>query len=126
MLSLSRRTGIIITVVVAFLSALAFLYYIIFPLWVKNQINDLTSDPNEPFNISVENIHATAWPIGLRLKNVSIQQMSPDSTYADCLFIQAVTIQQLNPFSILFQNKYNIGHITLDQLDGEWTILADD
>jgi len=126
MLSLSRRTGIIITLVAVIITVLAFLYYIIFPAWVKNQIHDLRSDSNIPFNISVEKIHATTWPIGLLLKNITIQQLSSERKVTDSLFIQKITIQQFNPFSFLFKNKYNIGHITIDQMDGEWSMLADD
>lgn len=126
MQTVSRRTRIIITLAVVFISAMAILYYVIFPVWVKNQINELTSGPNEPFNISVENIHATAWPIGLLLKNVSIQKVTSDSTTTDRLFVGKIIIEQFNPFSFLFKDKYNIGHITLDHLAGEWALLADD
>ena len=124
--SLSRRTGRIITLAVAFVAVLAFLYYVIFPSWIKNQIHGLKSDSNTPFNISVEKIHATAWPIGLLLKNVSIQQLSSERTVTDSLLVKNITIQHFNPISYLFQNKYNVGHITLDQLDGQWALLADD
>jgi hypothetical protein len=103
MQTVSCRTRIIITFAVVFISAMVILYYIIFPVWVKNQRNELTSDPNEPFTISIGKISATGVPIGLRLNNVSIQQLSIDSTVMDSLFIRKITIQHFNPISFLFQ-----------------------
>ena len=124
--TLSRRTGILVTFAVVILSALAFLYYIIFPGWIRRQITDLPVDDKVSFTISIENIYATAVPIGLRLKNVSIQQLSSDSTGRDSLFIRKITIQHFNPISYLLHKKYNIGHITLDNLTGEWSLPAAD
>ncbi len=124
--TISRKKRIVIAFAVVFLTALAFLYYVIFPIWVKNQIHDLTSDPNEPLNISVENIHATAWPIGLHLKNVSIQKVTSDSTTTDSLFIGKIIFQRFNLFSFLLHKNYNIGNITLDHFTGRWTLPADD
>ena len=86
----------------------------------------MTSDGKAPVMISIENIHATVWPIGVHFKNVSIQQFSSDSTVMDSLFIQKITLQHFNPISFLFQKKYNIGNITLDHLTSVWTLPAAD
>jgi hypothetical protein len=126
MTSKSRRSGILISLVVALVSALGLLYYIIFPGWVKKQIHDLPFDIENGLAISVEKINATALPIGLRLKNVSIHQLSSDSTIIDSLFIHNITLRQFNLISFLFTKKYKVDHITLDHLTGEWTMSADD
>lgn len=123
---LSRRTRIIFISIAAFVLALAFLYYIIFPGWIRKQIDNLTVDSKEPFNISIEKIYATAWPIGLRLKNVSIQQMSPDSVFTDSVFCRSITIQHFSLLAFLFQKEYKVGRTTLNHVTGEWSLPAVD
>lgn len=120
--STSRRTIIVSTFVIVFVSALAFLYYVVFPGWIRKHLDALALDSKEPYNISIEKINATAWPIGLQLKNVSIRQMAPDSINTDSVFCQKITIKHFSLLSFLFQKKYKTGHITLNHLVGEWTL----
>ncbi len=126
MSSFSRRKRLPIFLAVGFVSILACSYYLIFPGWVKKQIDNLSIGSKEPFIIAVEKIHATGWPIGLGLKNISIQQLSSDSTITDSLFIRKLTIEHFNLFSFLFHKKYNVGQITLDHLTGEWSLPPKD
>lgn len=125
MLSLSRRARVIFTIVFA-ISALIILYYIIFPSWVRNKIEDLGSDSKARFIVSVEKIHATVWPVGLLLNDVSIYPASSATTGGESLHVEKITIEHIGLISLLFRKTYSIGHLTLHHPTGAWSLPSDD
>ncbi|MDZ4747093.1 MAG: hypothetical protein SH808_01290 [Saprospiraceae bacterium] len=119
---MQRGTRIVIAIMLSVIVGMAVLYYVFLPIWVKQKLQNLTGSKKDEISLQVKHIHSTFWPIGIVLKNINIQKSEPAQSTDNHISIARIRIQGFRWLALLFQKKYILDKINVDEILGVWTL----